>query len=49
MIQVFQAEIGIWEKPGEKPSTCTMKKFEWLGIQSALENKDVSWDSSLSR
>ena len=27
----------------------TMKKFEWLGIQSALENKDVSWDSSLSR
>ena len=54
MIQVFQAHLhmtsaGIWENPWEKPSTCTMKKFEWLGIQSALENKDVSWDSSLSR
>ena len=30
-------------------STWTTKKFEWLCIQRAVENKDVSWNSSFSR
>ena len=30
-------------------STCTTKKFEWLGIQCAVENKDVSWNNTFSR
>ena len=30
-------------------STCTSKKFEWLGIQRAVENKDPSWNSDFSR
>ena len=30
-------------------STCTMKKFECLGIQCAVENKDISWNSAFSR
>ena len=30
-------------------STYTPKKFEWLGIQRAVENKDVSWNSAFSR
>ena len=25
------------------------QKFEWLGIQCAVENKDVSWNSAFSR
>ena len=29
--------------------TCTAKKFEWLGIQREVENKDVSWNSGFSR
>ena len=27
---------------------CTAKKFEWLGILRAAENKDVSWNSAFS-
>ena len=30
-------------------STYTTKKFEWFGIQRAVGNKDVSWNSAFSR
>ena len=30
-------------------SICTTKNFEWLGIQLAVENKDIFWNSIFSR
>ena len=49
IIQIFQAHLhmtstGIWQKP-----TFRWKKFEWLGIQLAVENKDASWNNAFSR
>ena len=48
MIQTFQAHPRMTQLEFGKSlgsSTCTTKKFEWLGIQRAVENKDVSWNS----
>ena len=41
------ASAGTWKSLPS--STCITKKLEWLGIQHAVENKDVSWNSAFSR
>ena len=35
--------------PKAGSSTCATKKFEWLGIQRAVEKTDLSWNSTFSR
>ena len=51
MIQTIQTYLHttparIWQKPWLFHTT---KNFEWLGIQLAVENKDIFWNSIFSR
>ena len=46
----YYKHIFIWLQlgfgKGFDSSTCTTKKFEWIGLQHAVENKDVFWNSA---